>query len=531
MATVAGAVTDDSNAFIRNMRIDDTTKGLKVLVVGGSAGPTLQTNGTPNGSQSLLNLVQGTNITLTDNGSGSVTIAASGGGTPGGLNTQVQYNNSGAFAGISGATTNGTILSLTNPLIGGATITTSTINGNTFTTGTGVLTLGAAKTLTVNNTLTLTGTDGSSVAFGTGGTVAYTGNNLSVFATTTSAQLAGVISDETGSGALVFANSPTLITPVLGAATGTSLQLSGLTISSAVATDASKNLVSVTNTGTGNNVLATSPTLVTPALGTPTALVATNATGTATGLTSGITNALASATTTVNVSSATAPSSGQVLTATSGTAATWQSPSGGIPKMVIATLFETSGRFSQAVTGGTITFGSNGFSLDTTVTSGRFANLGLPVYGGGLAVFNPWTGSPAFSFSGSFSVLGASCSTYMGIGPITVAAAGHTFTNAHIGFKIVGTSLSATQADGTTENTSVLATLAAGDGLDLIVQVNGTASATYYYRQNGGALSAGTTLTGNIPTGDNTTLIQISASNNNNAARVLMNPTSISYQR
>jgi hypothetical protein len=38
--------------------------------------------------------------------------------------------------------------------------------------------------------------------------------------------------------------------------------------------------------------------------------------------------ALKSATTTVNVSSATAPTSGQVLTATSGTAATWQTPSG-----------------------------------------------------------------------------------------------------------------------------------------------------------------------------------------------------------
>jgi hypothetical protein len=44
---------------------------------------------------------------------------------------------------------------------------------------------------------------------------------------------------------------------------------SSLTASSAVATDASKGLVSVTNTGTGNNVLATSPTLVTPILGTP----------------------------------------------------------------------------------------------------------------------------------------------------------------------------------------------------------------------------------------------------------------------
>ena len=39
-----------------------------------------------------------------------------------------------------------------------------------------------------------------------------------------------------------------------------------LTASSAVATDASKGLVSVTNTGTGNNVLATSPTIATPTI-------------------------------------------------------------------------------------------------------------------------------------------------------------------------------------------------------------------------------------------------------------------------
>jgi len=41
---------------------------------------------------------------------------------------------------------------------------------------------------------------------------------------------------------------------------------SSLTASSAVATDASKGLVSVTNTGTGNNVLATSPTIATPTI-------------------------------------------------------------------------------------------------------------------------------------------------------------------------------------------------------------------------------------------------------------------------
>jgi hypothetical protein len=47
--------------------------------------------------------------------------------------------------------------------------------------------------------------------------------------------------------------------------------LSGLTASTALALDANKNVVSVTNTGTGDNVLATSPTLITPALGAATA--------------------------------------------------------------------------------------------------------------------------------------------------------------------------------------------------------------------------------------------------------------------
>lgn len=60
--------------------------------------------------------------------------------------------------------------------------------------------------------------------------------------------------------------------------TGTTT-LSGLTASTSLALDASKNIVSVTNTGTGNNVLATSPTLVTPNLGVPSTLTLTNATG------------------------------------------------------------------------------------------------------------------------------------------------------------------------------------------------------------------------------------------------------------
>lgn len=47
------------------------------------------------------------------------------------------------------------------------------------------------------------------------GTVALVQDKLSVFAATTSSELAGVISDETGSGALVFASAPTITNPIV----------------------------------------------------------------------------------------------------------------------------------------------------------------------------------------------------------------------------------------------------------------------------------------------------------------------------
>lgn len=116
--------------------------------------------------------------------------------------------------------------SLTTPTLGVASATSINKVAITAPATASTLTIADGKTLTASNTLTFTGTDASSVAFGAGGTVAYTANKLSAFGATTSAELAGVISDETGSGALVFANTPTLVTPVLGAATATSVGFS-----------------------------------------------------------------------------------------------------------------------------------------------------------------------------------------------------------------------------------------------------------------------------------------------------------------
>lgn len=91
-------------------------------------------------------------------------------------------------------------------------------------------------TLTANRTVTLA--DGNTTL--QAGTMAITGGTLAQFAATTSAQLAGVISDETGSGSLVFANTPTLVTPNIGAATGTSLAATGgsVTVRAAATQDA-----------------------------------------------------------------------------------------------------------------------------------------------------------------------------------------------------------------------------------------------------------------------------------------------------
>jgi hypothetical protein len=79
---------------------------------------------------------------------------------------------------------------------------------------------------------TLTNCSGLPVATGISGL----GSGIATFlATPTSANLDAAVTDDTGAGVLVFSNSPTLVTPVLGAATGTSLVLSSFNAVSAAA--------------------------------------------------------------------------------------------------------------------------------------------------------------------------------------------------------------------------------------------------------------------------------------------------------
>jgi hypothetical protein len=97
--------------------------------------------------------------------------------------------------------------------------------------------LASGKVLKINGTQVLSATEytGNAATVTNG---VYTTSKISALAATSSSELAGVISDETGTGALVFANTPTLVTPVLGAATATSIALPDTLVGSATGTAA-----------------------------------------------------------------------------------------------------------------------------------------------------------------------------------------------------------------------------------------------------------------------------------------------------
>lgn len=174
--------------------------------------------------------------------------------------------------------------------------------------------MGSVKT---NGAISVTGQITSTLATGTApfvvaSTTQVANLNAATAGTvTTNANLTGPITSvgnatsvasQTGTGSTFVMNtSPTLVTPNLGTPStlvGTNITGTAASLTAGhVTTNANLtgpitsvgNATSVASqTGTGSTfVMDTSPTLVTPALGTPSALVGTNITGTASGLTAG----------------------------------------------------------------------------------------------------------------------------------------------------------------------------------------------------------------------------------------------------
>lgn len=129
------------------------------------------------------------------------------GGTADALTSLSVRDTSAAFDVSIGATSS-------TALTGARSLTLDVDNGSRSIKLGGNLTLANNFTTAGNFALTLTTTGATNVTLPTTGTLATTGN-LSQFASTTSAQLAGVISDETGSGVLVFGTSPTITTSIV----------------------------------------------------------------------------------------------------------------------------------------------------------------------------------------------------------------------------------------------------------------------------------------------------------------------------
>ena len=333
---------------------------------------------------------------LTGNGNKAVVINSAGTGltvTTGTLALAGNFATTGAYAVTLAA---GAAVTLTLPLANG---TLATLAGaEAFTNKTSynkvaitapatgaTLTIADGKTLTASNTLTFTGTDGSSVAFGTGGTVAYVGSTGTV--TSVAQSFTGGLISVAGS---PITGAGTLALTVAGTSGGIPYFSSASTWATSAALAANALVVgggagaapaSIT-TGTGvvtalgvNTGSAGAFVVNGGALGTPSSGTVTNLTGTAS----------------ININGtvgATTPASGAFTTATANSVLATSNDSGalGASGTAFSDLFLASGGVINWNAGNTtLTHSAGLLTLNGAFTAGGLVTgtAGATLTGGG----------------------------------------------------------------------------------------------------------------------------------------------------